>query len=103
MSGKWRLETASLADEKQREAQAQVNGYQRGVEAGCKDQGRGKGDLPEKVDAVCECVLKVLKEEMPFADWQKAYFFSRSRNDREEMRVLAPHAKKAQVCRINAL
>ena len=81
----------------------QVNSYQRAMEAGCKNQGRGKGDPPEKVDALCDCVLKVLKEEVQFSDWQKAYFYSRARNDREEMRILAPHMKKAQVCRTNAL
>ncbi|MCJ0763507.1 hypothetical protein [Variovorax terrae] len=82
---------------------SQIDSYQRGMESGCKSQGLGKGDASEKVDAVCDCILKVLKAEMSRSEWQRAYFSSRTRNDREEIRTLAPHIKKTELCRANAL
>jgi len=75
----------------------QVSFYKLGVETGCRDQGRRKGD--ENAEAFCSCVMEVLNANVSFEDWQKAYFFSRKRQDREEMQVLGPHMGKVRVCR----
>ncbi len=81
---------------------AQVAFYQLGIETGCKDTGRSKGDPTEKVDAFCSCVMRVLKDDVTFAEWQQAYFYSIKRQGREEMRVMGPHMSKTQTCRSNA-
>lgn len=82
---------------------SQVSFYQLGMETGCKDAGRKKGDDAEKVDVFCSCMMQVLKDGLTYTEWQQAYFFSRNRQDREEMKILGPHMSKMQGCRINAL
>ncbi|HNH88295.1 MAG TPA: hypothetical protein PLX46_02655 [Thiobacillaceae bacterium] len=82
---------------------SQVSFYQLGMETGCKDAGRRKGDAAEKVEAFCNCMMQALKDDLTFAEWQQAYFFSRNHQDHEEMQILGPHMRKVQRCRNNAL
>jgi hypothetical protein len=82
---------------------AQVSFYQLGMETGCKDAGRRRSDPPERVETFCNCMMKTLKEHATQEEWQRAYFHSRKREDREEMQALAPHMPKVQACRANAL
>ncbi|RZI44171.1 hypothetical protein EGT07_01710 [Herbaspirillum sp. HC18] len=77
----------------------QISFYKLGVETGCRDQGRRKGD--ENAEKFCACVLEVLSANVSHEEWQKAYFFSHRRQDRDEMRVLGPHIEKARTCRPN--
>ena len=77
----------------------QIAVYQRGIEAGCKDAGRRRGDPVERVDAFCSCVLKVLVAELARAEWQQAFFSSLRRDPQGEEAVMAPHFEKVGACR----
>ena len=83
--------------------EAQVTRYQLGVETGCKHAGRRRGDSPDLVDGVCNCVIRVLRENVAFSEWQRAYYFSIKRLDREEAQALAAHMPKVKMCKPNAL
>ena len=82
--------------------ESQVAVYQRGMDMGCKDAGRRRGDPAEKVDAFCNCVAGVLKENVTQSEWQQAYFYFRKRQEREEMRALSAHTAKIRTCKANA-
>lgn len=82
---------------------SQVSFYQLGMEKGCKDAGHRRGDAAEKVEAFCNCMTQALKDDLTYAEWQQAYFFSRNRQDREEMKIIGQHMRKVQGCRSNAL
>lgn len=98
------ISSQTLAQESASEvADKQVAFYQAGIETGCNDAGRGNGDPAEKVEALCKCMIKVLKEELTYSEWQQAYQFSRNRQVREEMQVIGAHMGKVQSCRTNAL
>jgi hypothetical protein len=81
---------------------AQVNAYRLGLEMGCKNAGRQRGDDAQKVDGFCGCMLEVLNKSMSPEDWQKAYFYSVKKQEREEMLLLRPHMSKIQTCRSGA-
>lgn len=78
---------------------AQIEVYQRGIEAGCKDTGRNRGDPGAQVDGFCSCVLKTLIAELTIAEWRQAYFYSARREARAEHAVMAPHLRHVGVCR----
>jgi hypothetical protein len=91
---------ASLAQESFHDATGeQVRFYKLGVETGCRDQGRRKED--KNAEAFCSCIMEVLNANMSYEEWQKAYYFSRKRQDRKEMQVLSPHMAKVGVCKPN--
>jgi len=79
----------------------QVKAYQVGLEAGCRRVGRSRGDAPEKIDAYCGCVLRVLRENASTAQWQQAAFAEMRRQPREEALALSEHTLKFQACRTN--
>jgi len=78
---------------------SQVAIYQLALETGCKNSGRRRGDSAEQVDAVCSCMMRVLKEDASFSEWQEAYYYSRKRLKREESSMLAAHLPKLQACK----
>ena len=77
----------------------QIATYQAGVERGCKSKGRRDGEVPAKVDEICNCVVEVLRSNVTREQWQQLYFLSVSGRDREEAEVLAPHARQFRSCR----
>jgi hypothetical protein len=78
---------------------AQVDFYQRGIEAGCKDAGRRHGDPVEQVDSFCNCVVKTLKAEVTAMEWRQAYFHSVRHEADAEQTVMAPHMSHLGACR----
>jgi hypothetical protein len=98
------LATVALAQESPAAVtEAQVAIYQLGVETGCKHAGRRRGDPPELVDSLCNCVIQTLKDNVTFSEWQQAYYYSSKRLDRQEAQVLALHMPKIKTCKPNAL
>lgn len=98
------ISSHALAQESANEVtDKQVAYYQVGIETGCNEAGRGNGDPAETVEALCKCMMKVLKEELTYSEWQQAYLFSRNRQAREEMQMIGAHMGKVQSCRTNAL
>jgi len=79
----------------------EISIYKLGIETGCRNGGK-RDDPREKVEAFCSCVMRVLNETMADADWQRAYYYSRKRLDREEQQILMPHMQKLQTCRAHA-
>ena len=79
--------------------EAEVAFYQLGIETGCKDAGRRRGDPAEQVEGFCNCLMSLLKAELTFEEWQQASLFSRNRQEREEMEILRPHMAGIQECR----
>lgn len=82
--------------------EAQVDFYQLGIETGCKDAGRRKGDPVEKVEGFCSCMMRTLKAQLTSEEWRQAAFFSRNHQAREEMQIIGPHMTKIQECRNTA-
>lgn len=78
---------------------AQVNAYRNGVDLGCRDAGRRKGDPQAKVDGFCSCLVDTLKNSMSYSEWQQAVFYSMKKQEREAMLVLGPHMAKAKACK----
>ena len=78
---------------------AQVSTYQVGLEAGCKQAGRKRGEVLQKVEDYCNCVIRTLRDNATREQWQQAYFLFSQGRDREEMQVLAPYTPKFQACR----
>jgi hypothetical protein len=77
---------------------AQVSLYQQGIEMGCRNAGRAKGDPPAQVDAVCGCLVSELRKAVPKAVWQQAYFHSTARRQDLEAQVMAPYSSKVSHC-----
>ena len=94
---------ASLAQEVASEVSTEhVKSYQLGLEAGCKRVGRNRGEEPEKADAYCGCVMRVLRENATPSQWRQAAFAEMKRQPREEALALSEHTLKFQACRTNA-
>ncbi|MFM2112827.1 MAG: hypothetical protein RLZZ271_1487 [Pseudomonadota bacterium] len=93
------LSAACAQDTPEQITNAQINAYRLGLETGCKNAGRRRGDDAQKVDGFCGCMLEVLNKSMSPQDWQKAYFYSIKKQEREEMLVMRPHMSKIQTCR----
>jgi hypothetical protein len=79
----------------------QVAIYKSGMDRGCRDSGRRRGDRPARTDAFCSCVARTLDEQMKFEQWQQAYFFSVRRLHREEERIVDSVLPKLKHCREN--
>ena len=92
---------ASAQDAPNEVTPTQVSTYKLGIEMGRRNGGK-RDDPKEKVEAFCACVMRVLNENMAESDWQRAYYYSRKRQDREEQQILLPHMSKLQACRANA-
>lgn len=78
---------------------SQVSHYQMGIERGCKNQGRQRGDPVERVDALCACMIETMKASLSQAEWQKAFYFALTRRPEEEMQVVAPYLPTLQTCK----
>jgi hypothetical protein len=77
---------------------AQVALYQQGIEMGCRNAGRAKGDPPARVDAVCGCLISELRKAVPKAAWQQAFFQSTARRPDLEAQAMAPYTSKVSHC-----
>jgi hypothetical protein len=77
----------------------QVAMYKTGLEMGCRDAGRRRGDPVSKVDGFCTCMMSALAASVSHSEWQQAFFHSVRKRDREEMMVLKPHLSKLQACK----
>jgi hypothetical protein len=73
--------------------------YRLGLETGCKDAGRKKGDSQTKVEAFCSCMMVTFENRMTPGEWKQATFFAQQRRDRDEQAVLAPHLPFVRACR----
>jgi|GEM_PF-2492238 len=80
----------------------EVSFYQLGMERGCKDAGRRKGDAVEQVDSFCNCMISILKEDITYPEWQQASFFASNKKSSEERKIIGSHMGKVQGCRNNA-
>lgn len=80
-------------------SEGQVQEYKASAANGCREAGIKQGDPEEKVAAFCGCVIETLGKSMSYGDWQQAYFYSRNKQAKEEMQVLAPHMKNLEACR----
>jgi len=73
----------------------QVEQYKVKLEAGCvKDALRGGLEVT-RARAFCSCSIKHVGENMSFAEWQSASLQSSQQAEIEEMKILAPHIRKA--------
>lgn len=77
----------------------QVSIYRTGLEMGCRDAGRRRGDPEAQVNGFCTCMMDVLSKSMTHSEWQQAFFYSVRKRDREEMTVLQTHMPKVKACR----
>jgi hypothetical protein len=80
-------------------SQLEVGAYKRGVEAGCINAGRSKGDPEEKTNAFCKCVIATLESRLSSEEWRTATFYAQQRRSADEQRTLAPHMLAVQQCR----
>lgn len=73
--------------------------YKKGLDMGCRDGGRGRGDTAAVVDSFCDCVSSTLNAKLSDAEWQQATFAAQQRRDAEERQVMAPHMPALAQCR----
>jgi hypothetical protein len=78
---------------------AEIARYKATAQTGCRESGMARGDPSVKVDAFCNCVLESLNKTMKRPEWQQAYFYSLSKDEDGEKKVLAPHVQNLAVCR----
>ena len=76
----------------------QVAVYRAGMDNGCRNAGRRRGDPQARVDGFCSCMMKVLDKSMTADEWKRAVLHALKRQDHEEMAVLRPHMSKVQAC-----
>jgi hypothetical protein len=77
---------------------AQIKLYQSSIEGGCKSQGRLRGAPAEKVDAFCECAMKILGQDTTLAEWKEAAFYASKKDAEKAQAIMAPHMKKVSAC-----
>jgi hypothetical protein len=78
---------------------AEVAVYKSGMEMGCRDAGRSRGDPISQVDSFCACLMSTLNARLSQDEWKKATFSAQQRKDREEAQVLAPYMAAVGECR----
>ena len=77
----------------------EVGVYKKGLDMGCRDAGRDRGDSVAKVEAFCSCVLSTLNSRLGPDDWRRATFLAQQRRNQEERSVMAPHMQAVEACR----
>jgi len=77
----------------------EVSVYKAGLEKGCRDAGRNRGDSAAQVDSFCSCLVTTLNDRLSESDWKRATFFAQQRRDRDEYGVVAPHMPAVEQCR----
>lgn len=74
--------------------------YKKGMDMGCRDAGRGRGDSASNIDSFCSCLLATLDESLSDGDWKRATYFAQQRRDRDEQSVIAPYLPQIAKCRV---
>lgn len=77
----------------------EVKLYKAGMDKGCRDAGRAKGDSQSKIDGFCGCMMEKLNQSLSYAEWQKATFFAQKKLDAEELQSVAPQKRGIDACR----
>jgi hypothetical protein len=77
----------------------QVQVYQSSIESGCRDAGRGPGNASAKPDALCACIIATLRENVPFSEWQSAFYYHSHQQLEQEQKVLSPYMQLMGGCR----
>jgi hypothetical protein len=77
----------------------EIERYKAAAKTACVEPGLARGDPPEKVDALCSCIIGALTKSMSRSEWQQAYFYSTRKQPEEERKVIAPHLPKPELCR----
>jgi hypothetical protein len=77
----------------------QVKTYQASIEGGCRDAGVKGGNPADKVNAFCSCVIATLRENVPFSEWQSAFYHWKLHENDQEQKILAPYMGMMGVCK----
>jgi hypothetical protein len=77
---------------------AEVRAFQLGLDHGCRNRGREKGDPADKVDAICGCVTAVLERNVSPEDWRRAVILERTRGSDAAGEVMRPYLPKVKAC-----
>ena len=76
----------------------QVRAFQLGIDTGCRDAGKKKNDPPERVNALCSCVMKTLRSIVPADSWKKAASLAASGRPDLANQTMTPYMSKLSEC-----
>ncbi len=96
------LATSAFAKQEAKDVSAsEIAAYQRGMEKGCKNAGRQRGDAPAKYEPFCSCIVQRLKAELTLAEWQQAVTYALNGQRQEEQQLMGGHLKNLYACKKN--
>jgi hypothetical protein len=67
--------------------------YQNGMERGCKDAGRRKGNDPASGERLCGCVMAFLKANLTHEQWQQMVFAGQHNDEKGQAKVMLSAGK----------
>ncbi len=78
---------------------ARLSQLQSGMEAGSTSSGKRHGHPDAEVHAFCGCMIRVLREKVSRADWQKAYEADAVHDQVGARQFMATNGPSLQVCK----
>src|SRR5580692_5358477 len=76
----------------------EIHEYKFGLEKGCTDQSRGKGETADAAKSECGCALHVLEVGLSHQEWQALTYAAQKRQGRVEGRILGRFDAQFKAC-----
>ena len=73
----------------------QIVQYKAKLGSGCVKDAVQSGLVVAQAQAFCGCMANQKNESMAYAEWQEAAYQSSKQAEKEEMKILVPHIRKA--------